>query len=127
MRTLRTVLAVVASFTASACDPIRAYSPVATNVTDSFEYQATGARAAGATHEYSWMTTGTTATVIENSNITGGKVSILILDATGTQVYLKDLGTNGTFQTSAGTAGTWLIRIVVANLSGSVNIKVQKP
>ena len=59
--------------------------------------------------------------------MTGGDGTLTILDDTGAQVYTKTLAQTGSFQTSAGTAGAWTIRIELGAVSGALNVRVQKP
>jgi hypothetical protein len=54
-------------------------------------------------------------------------VSLVITDATGKQVYSRSLTENGTFTTSAGTAGNWTVRVSFSSVSGAVNFRIQKP
>lgn len=122
-------VALVAGWLAtSAC--VDTVAPVRTQVTndpDLFEFHMSAAHNAAVTREYSWETTATSATVLHATSITSGSATLLILDATGTQLYFRDLAENGTFQTAEGVSGTWLIRLVFTRVSGNVTVRVSKP
>ena len=119
-------------FTMSACgsnrsDPLSpAVQPEIINNTDAFSFQVTGVSNASATLNYNWQNTGTVATVNQSASISAGSATLIIRDAAGTQVYSRSLSDNGTFSTSAGTAGTWTIRVVFTNTSGTVNFRADK-
>jgi len=128
----RTLAAVAFVFTMSACgsnrsDPLSpAVQPEIINNTDAFSFQVTGVSNASATLDYTWQNTGTVATVNQSASISAGSATLIIRDAAGTQVYSRSLSDNGTFSTSAGTAGTWTIRVVFTNTSGTVNFRSDK-
>ena len=46
------------------------------------------------------------------------QVRLFVRDAGGVEVYRRDLTANGTFQTAAGTAGQWRIRVELARAQG---------
>ena len=100
--------------------------PQIINTTDHFEYQTSNVSNYTGTSTYAWSNTGTAANVNQSASITGGSVRLVILDATNVQVYSRSLADNGTFPTTAGTAGTWTIRVEYSNGSGTVNFRVQK-
>jgi hypothetical protein len=97
------------------------------NIADNFQAQATALDNVSQTLTYTWQMTGTVANVNQSGTVTGGSGSVTILDGTGSQVYAKGLDQTGTFQTSAGTAGDWTIRIELHGMSGVLNVRVQKP
>jgi len=103
-----------------------AVQPEIINNTDAFSFQVTGVSNASATLDYTWQNTGTVATVNQSASISAGSATLIIRDAAGTQVYSRSLSDNGTFSTSAGTAGTWTIRVVFTNTSGTVNFRSDK-
>ncbi|HEU4997279.1 MAG TPA: hypothetical protein VFT29_20825 [Gemmatimonadaceae bacterium] len=118
----------IAIFAVLACsDSLAPFQPEIANATDSFQLQATGVRSVTNTFEYTWQNTGTTANVNQATVVIAGTATLTILDAQGQQVYAKDLAQNGTFQTSAGNAGAWKIRMALTNYSGTLNFRVQKP
>lgn len=108
-------------------DPLSpAVQPEIINNVDAFSFQVTGVQNASATLDYSWQNTGTVATVNQSASIASGSVTLIIRDAQGTQVYSRSLSDNGTFSTTAGASGTWTIRVVFSNASGTVNFRSDK-
>ena len=103
-----------------------AVQPEIVNDTDSFSFQVTGVQNASTTLDYSWQNTGTVATVNQSASIGSGSATLIIRDAAGTQVYSRSLSDNGTFSSSAGTAGTWTIRVVFSGTSGTINFRSDK-
>ena len=108
-------------------DPLSPFQPEITNAQDNFQFQATGITKVTTTKSYNWLNTGTTANVNQSCVITRGSATLTILDADGTQVYTADLADNGTFVTTSGTTGTWVIRVELTGLSGTLNLRAQKP
>lgn len=108
-------------------DPLAPFEPEVANLTDSFQLQATDVTGVTATVTYTWQNTGTTANVNQATVRNAGTAVLTIRDADGTQVYSQDLAANGTFQTSAGTAGGWTIRVVLNEFSGTLNFRSEKP
>ena len=108
-------------------DPLSpAVQPEIVNNTDSFSFQVTGVENASTTLTYSWQNTGTVATVNQSAAIASGSATLVIRDAVGTQVYSRSLSDNGTFNSTAGTAGTWSIRVVFSGTSGTINFRADK-
>ena len=60
---------------------------------------------------YSWENTGTTATVDQSASIASGSATLVLRDANGVQVYSRSLADKGTFSSTAGTPGTWTVRV----------------
>ena len=100
--------------------------PEINNATDNFEYQVTDVQNYSHTLNYTWQNTGTTATINQATTVTAGSMTLVFLDANGTQVYSRSLAENGTFVSTAGVAGAWRVRVVYNNASGTVNFRVQK-
>jgi hypothetical protein len=98
-----------------------------TNATDNFQLQATALDNISQTLSYLWQNTGTSANVDQSGSVTAGSATLTILDQTGAQVYVSSLASTGSFQTSAGLAGTWTIRVEMDGMSGALNFRVQKP
>jgi hypothetical protein len=98
-----------------------------TNATDDFQLQATALDNISQTLSYLWQNTGTSASVDQSGSVTAGSATLTILDQTGAQVYVASLASTGSFQTSAGLAGTWTIRVEMDGMSGALNFRVQKP
>ena len=111
-------------------DPLAPFQPEIANLPDNFQFQATGVTNVTTTLEYQWENTGTSANINQSCTVTGGSAILTIFDASTparAQVYSRNLGDNGTFVTSAGTNGTWLIRVTLTGLSGTLNFRAQKP
>lgn len=103
------------------------FQPDVVNVTNSFAFQATALSTVSDVAQYSWRNDGTTANVNQSPSNLTGTASLVVLDAAGTQVYSRSLAENGTFVTSAGTAGLWTVRVNFSSVSGAVNFRLQKP
>lgn len=97
------------------------------NETDTFQWQVTALDKVTQTLTYTWAMTGTVANVNQSANPSSGNVTLRILDGAGDEVYSRSLATNGTFETSAGTAGNWTIIVTLSDVSGAVNFRVEKP
>jgi hypothetical protein len=119
---------VVAALTAcgSSTAPLAAFQPQITNAPDNFQFQATGVTNVTSTSTYPWSNSGTAASVNQATTVTAGTATVTLLDQNGTQVYTKDLSANGTFPTSTGVTGSWTIKVVLTNYSGTVNFRAQK-
>lgn len=100
--------------------------PQVTNAVDDFQFQATNLSRVTQTVQYTWQNTGTQANVNQATTITSGSATLRIRDASGTQVYSNDLAANGTLMTSTGTTGNWTIEVVLSNVTGTINFRVQK-
>ena len=108
-------------------DPVSPFQPEIANIPNNFQFQATGVTNVTTTVNYDWQNTGTTANVNQSCAITGGSATLTIIDANAVQVYNGNLADDGTFTTTAGTAGTWTIRVTLTNLTGTLNFRAQKP
>ena len=102
------------------------FEPEVANNTDSFQFQATGVNGVTQTLTYVCRNTGTQANVDQSCALTGGTASLVLSDSTGTQLYAKSLSENGSFTSSAGQAGNWTIRVVLDDVKGTLNFRVQK-
>ena len=109
-----------------ACDPLAPFQPEIGNTVDSFQFQVTGMQNVTLTRDYPWDHTGSVANVNQATTISAGQAILTIRDASGSQVFRKDLTENGTFQTSAGTSGKWNIRVEFTRATGTVNFRVQR-
>lgn len=97
------------------------------NAPDTFQWQVTALSSITQTLEYTWVTSGTTANVNQSANLGGGSADLRIMDAEGVEVYSRSLESNGTFQTSAGAAGSWTVTVTLTKASGALNFRLQKP
>lgn len=96
------------------------------NAPDNFQFQVTGVQNYTHIYQYAWANTGTVASVNQASSLTGGTAVLVIRDNAGTQVYSRNLADNGTFDTAAGSAGTWTIVLTTNKATGTLNFRVQK-
>lgn len=121
--------ATVLLLAAAGCDddPLSPFQPEIANLQDNFQFQVTALSNVTTTRDYTWINTGTTANVNQSTSLSAGSATLVIHDAANAEVYRRDLKQNGTFQTAAGTAGSWRIRVELTNASGAVNFRVQKP
>lgn len=97
------------------------------NVPDNFQLQASNIVDVSQTLTYTWQNSGTGANVNKSGSVTAGSAMLTLLDDAGTQVYQGSLAETGTFQTTAGVAGDWTIRVELSGMSGTLNFRVQKP
>ena len=100
--------------------------PEIRSLTDSFEFQVTAVTDYSGTLTYNWTNTGTTATVNQATTVSSGTVTLVLTDGAGHQVYSRALSDNGTFPSASGVSGTWTVRVVFANASGTLNFRAQK-
>ncbi|HEX6134364.1 MAG TPA: hypothetical protein VFZ24_10375 [Longimicrobiales bacterium] len=119
------MLALAACGSDSVTNPL--FEPEVANLADNFQFQATAVSHITQTVTYNWQNSGTTANVDQSGSITGGTATLRIRDAGGSVVYTGDLTSTGSFTSSAGTSGTWTIQLVLADVSGNLNFRVQKP
>lgn len=123
-------LAAAALVLAVACDDaediLAPYQPEIGNFQDNFQFQVTALRNVTTTVDYDWQHSGTVANVNQATQLSSGSALLVIRDAQGTEVYRRNLTDNGTFQTAAGTAGRWRIRVELSNATGAVNFRVQR-
>jgi hypothetical protein len=118
---------VLAAFVIACNNSLAPFQPEVANLTDNFQLQATNVRNLTTVLDYTWQNTGTSANVNQATVASTGTATLTMQDAQSTQVYTKDLTANGTFQTTAGTAGAWKIHVVLTNFSGTLNFRAQKP
>ena len=97
-----------------------------TNAVDNFQWQVSNLDNVTQTLTYTWQNTGTIATVDQSpsAGITG--TATLTIRSGTTQVYTKSLAIDQVFETTAGTAGTWTIEVVLSGVTGTLNFRVQK-
>jgi hypothetical protein len=108
----------------SALNP--AFQPQVANLPDNFQFQTTGVTNVTQTLHYTWQNSGTAASVNQACAITSGTAFVTLRDPNGNARYSADLKANGTFTSVVGTSGAWTIDVVLTNLSGTLNFRVQK-
>jgi hypothetical protein len=131
MRLRQLLWGVTAGVMAAACDGGNVIGPEnqleVTNAPDNFQIQATALVDVSQTLSYTWQMSGTIADVNQSGSLSAGSGTLTILDDGGDQVYSRSLAQTGTFQTTAGVAGAWTIRLVLDGASGTINVRVQRP
>jgi hypothetical protein len=125
-------LFLAAALLAAACDPGTnlvgpSNQPEVSNNADTFQWQVSNLTGVTQTMTYVWSNTGTAANIDQSATLSGGSAVLTIADAAGAQVYSADLTSNGTFQSSTGTAGDWTVTVVLSNATGTLNFRLQKP
>lgn len=124
------IAALVVIALAAACSnstgPLAPFQPQINNLADNFQFQATGVTNVTWTYTYSWSNSGDSATVNQATTVTAGSATLTISDNNGTQLYSQSLSANGTFGMSKGVHGSWTVKVVFTNYSGTVNFRVQK-
>ena len=124
------IAALAAIALAAACSnstgPLAPFQPQINNLADNFQFQATGVANVTWTYTYSWSNSGDSATVNQATTVTAGTATLTIFDNNGTQLYSQSLSANGTFGMSKGVHGSWTVKVVFTNYSGTVNFRVQK-
>ena len=108
-------------------NPVSPFQPEVTNMQDNFQFQATGLTTISTSVSYNWENSGVAANVDQSCAITAGTAVIIISDAAGTVMYNGDLLDGGSFSSSQGTAGTWVITLNLHTVDGTVNFRVQTP
>lgn len=101
--------------------------PEVSNITDTFQWQASKLAGVTQTLTYSWTNTGGVANINQACSLSGGSAVLTVADATGTEVYSGSLASNGTFQSLSGTAGDWTVTVELSNATGTLNFRLQKP
>lgn len=100
--------------------------PEIINTTDNFQYQITEIQDFSGTQVFSWVNTGTTATVNQSAAVSAGSATLVLRDANGVEVYSRSLADDGTFSSDAGTAGTWSVRVTYSGAEATVNFRLDK-
>ncbi len=124
----RLLLAVLACGAIAACgsDSLSPFQPEISNPADNFQLQATNVKNVTTTKTYSWVNSGTRATINHSTTTTAGSTLLVIKDAAGATVYSKALSPSLNEPTAAGQAGTWSIQLTLTNYSGTLNVRAQK-
>ena len=107
-------------------NPLAPFQPEIVNDQDAFQFQATDVKNVTATLSYPWQNTGMQATINHSTALTGGAATVTIFDADSAQVYTSPLLASATEQTISGLGGTWTVKVVLTNASGTFNFRVEK-
>jgi hypothetical protein len=106
--------------------PLAPFQPEVTNATDSFQGQATGVTGVSGTVSYTWVNTGTRATINHSTSTTAGSTMLTIRDAANTVVYSRALSPSLNEPTVVGVSGNWTIQLTTDKYAGTMNFRVQK-
>jgi hypothetical protein len=114
--------------TLSGCgnDPLAPFQPQISNAADNFQLQATNVTNVTTTAAYTWVNSGTRATINHSTTTAAGSTLVMIKDAAGATVYSTALSPSLNESTTVGQAGTWLIQLTLTNYSGTLNFRAQK-
>lgn len=107
-------------------NPLAAFEPEIITTADAFQFQVTDASSVSTTVSYSWENTGTRATVNHSTVTNRGSATVYVLDADSVQVYTAGLVSSLNETTLDGAAGTWTVRVVFADYSGTANFRVER-
>lgn len=131
LRRARTAVLAALAMIVSACgsdsitNPL--FEPEITNVAGNFQLQASAVTRVTQTLSFTWQNSATTANIDQSGSITAGTATLRLRDASGAVVYTGDLTDTGSFTSSAGNAGAWTIQLVLSEVSGNLNFRVQTP
>jgi hypothetical protein len=102
----------------SSSNPLAAFQPEIRNNPDVANVSTTV--------EYLWQNSGQRVTLNQSSVITGGSATLKLFSPDMVERYSASLSSNGTFQSDTATAGSWRIRVILTNVSGTLNFRAQK-
>lgn len=100
--------------------------PQVLSETDDFFYQVPKLAGFVGSGIYWWRNTGPRASVHQATTVTAGRMTLVIRDANGAQVYSRSLGDPGIFVSANGVAGRWTIQVVYEEASGSVSFRAKR-
>jgi len=127
----RGLSAVMAASILVACESANVIGPdnqlEVTSATDDFQFQVSALQNVSQTVDYDWQNTGAQGKVDISQAITSGSATLTITDADGTVVYEHDIAADNDGDTLVGVAGTWHIRVRLADVVGTFNFRVQAP
>lgn len=116
----------VAALGACGGESLNPFQPQISSPTDNFQLQATSVTDVSTTMTYTWVNTGTRASVNHSTTTTAGSTLVVIKDAAGVVVYTRTLSPSLNESTIAGQAGNWSIQLTLLNYSGTLNFRAQK-
>lgn len=123
------IVSICTIFGAVGCDsdPVSpGVQPEIINGTQSFEFQVTAVSNFTGSWSYTWDNASTFAAVDHSTVLSGGTATLVIADASGTQVYSRSLTEDGSFSTAVGTGGDWSITVTLDHATGDLNFRVQE-
>lgn len=96
-----------------------------TNNPDNFLFVAADAQDESRLIDYTWINSGTQATITHTSTVDSGTALLYLYDGSGNLVYSNGLATNVTEQSQIGAPGNWLVRVSLNLCWGDLNFQVQ--
>lgn len=103
---------------------IHPLEPVLVIESDTLTFQATGFANVTDVRDYHWRHPGGTALIWHGSALTAGAGTLTVLDAAGSRVYSAPLAGRDTVETGTGNPGAWIVRVSLAEASGTVRFSV---
>ena len=101
--------------------------PEVANNRDNFQFQASNVQDTTQTLTYTWENTGAAANVNQSGQVSNGTARLTLRDASGTELYTRSLTETGTFASASSAPGNWRIEVRLENVTGTLNVRVQKP
>ncbi len=120
------VLLTLGACSSNPTEPLAPFEPEVSNATDNFQLQATDVTEVGAALQYTWVNTGSEATVDHSTTLTSGTARVMVRDANGVMVYDHALVPSLNETTATGQPGTWTVNLVLVDYSGTLNFRLQK-
>ncbi len=108
-------------------DPLAPEALTVINEPGSFRLQATGLEEVSDIRTWEWQAGAGSQVVTYGPGITGGYAYLTVTDPSGAEVHGRSVAETGTYQTEAGTAGTWTISVFLERVSGTVDVAVRSP
>lgn len=102
------------------------FQPEIVNEPDAFQFQATGVTGVTQTLNYTWQNSGVSANVNQSCSLSGGSATLVVRDAAGQIVHQMDLSNGGTFESLAGQTGAWTVQVILSDLDGTLNFRLEK-
>ena len=90
-----------------------------------FSFQATGLQDISDVVTYTWGVSSGSVVIHPATSTTAGTITLNIKDAAGTVIYNGTVPASGDITPPNGVAGSWTIRVTLANYSGTINFAVQ--
>jgi len=124
------VVLAVAALLAMACGSDNAvapkYQPQVVNTPNvAFSFQATGLSNVDDVVAYNWSVSSGDIIIHPSTATSGGTITLRIRDGSGAVVYDGNVPPSGDIDLPAAAAGTWRVRVELANYSGTINFALQ--
>jgi hypothetical protein len=90
-----------------------------------FSFQATGLTDISDALNYTWSVSSGSMVIHPATSTTGGTLTLNIKDASGVVIYDGPVPATGDISPPNGTAGSWKVRVTLAQYSGTINFALQ--